>query len=157
MIWYRALDFLKTRNGQMVLFALALAGLFLIAARVHKARQQKKQEEESHLPRLSQNEFWEGKEAGDHFGKKSEFEVGEVKPVTQLFRLPPKKEQLPQQVRVQEPPKNVEEAFVPPMPMIAFQRSVSPVAVPEEPEEESLASEPDMNGTNLRGISRRSL
>lgn len=143
MIWYRALDFFKTRNGQMVLFALALAGLFLVAARVNKARQTKKKEEESHLPRLSQNEFWEGKETGDNFGKKSEFEVGEVKPVTQLFRLPPKKEQ-PPQVRVQEPPKNVEEAFVPPMPMIAFQRSVSPVAVPEEPDEESFAVEPEI-------------
>ena len=53
MIWYRTLDFLKTRNGQMVLFAVALAGLFLIAARVHKARQLKKEEAESHLPRLA--------------------------------------------------------------------------------------------------------
>ncbi|GHC55980.1 hypothetical protein [Roseibacillus persicicus] len=141
MIWYRALDFFKTRNGQMVLFALALTGLFLVAARVHKARQQKKQEEESHLPRLSQNEFWEGKEAGDHFGRKLEFEVGEVKPITQLFRLPPKKDQPSPQVRVQESPKQIEESFIAPLPMIAFQRSVSPIAVPEEPEEESLASE----------------
>ena len=145
MIWYRTLDFLKTRNGQMVLFAVALAGLFLIAARVHKARQLKKEEAESHLPRLAQNEFWESSKTGEHFGKKSEFEVGEVKPITQLFRLPPKKVEPSHPVKPQEPTKQPEESFIPPPPMIAFQRSVSPAAVPEKPEDEPFADEPEIS------------
>ncbi|WP_411845645.1 TrbI/VirB10 family protein [Roseibacillus persicicus] len=122
-----------------------MAGLFLIAARVHKARQLKKEEAESHLPRLAQNEFWEGGKTGDHFGKKSEFEVGEVKPITQLFRLPLKKVEPSQPVRVQEPTKQLENSFIPPPPMIAFQRSVSPAEAPEEPEDEPFADEPEIS------------
>lgn len=124
MIWYRALDFFKTRNGQVALFSVALAGLFLIAARIHKARQISELKEESHLPRLSQDEFWGESQEGEAFGKKAEFKVGEIKPAAQLFRLPSKKVKSAP-VITYEPTKPVEESFVPLAPMIAFQRSVS--------------------------------
>lgn len=129
MNWYQIRDFIRTRNGQVLVFSVVLAGLFIVAARIHKARQKEVSEKISQLSQLTQNEFWEGDKSGDTFSKGKGVEIAEVNESSRLLRIPERK-QKPEQV--EEPNPIQEPMFVPRSSLILFQRSVVGGELPSE-------------------------
>ncbi|MDA7865139.1 TrbI/VirB10 family protein [Akkermansiaceae bacterium] len=125
MIWYRALDFIRTRNGQVLAFTLILAILFVFAARWQKSRQADEEEKGSRLPKLSPGEFWDENSPESQVANKEDFEVTEINPSSRVFRIPPPRPVVSRQPEdLEVTPEPMVSQFVPRSPLIVFERSL---------------------------------
>lgn len=124
MIWYRALDFIRTRNGQVLVFTLILALLFLVAARWQKSRQADEEEKGTRLPKLSPGEFWDENSPNSQAANKEDFEITEINPSSRVFRVPPPRPLVRRQPEEQAlTPEPIASQFEPRSPLIVFERS----------------------------------
>jgi len=124
MIWYRALDFIRTRNGQVLAFTCILATLFVGVARWQKIRQVAEAVEESRLPQLSPDEFWDESSPDSHDTNKGDFEITEINPSSRVLRVPPPRASINRQPEVTEAnPEPIAAQFVPRSPLIVFESS----------------------------------
>lgn len=124
MIWYRALDFIRTRNGQVLAFTCILATLFVGVARWQKLRQVAEAVKESRLPQLSPDEFWDESSPDSQAANKEDFEITEINPSSRVFRVPPPRPSVHRQPEEPVmPPEPIVSQFVPRSPLIVFERS----------------------------------
>lgn len=145
MIWYRALDFIRTRNGQVLAFTLIVAILFVVAARWQKSRQADEQAKETRLPKLSPDEFWDESSPDPHASNNGGFEITEINPSSRVFRVPPPRplvRRLPE-VAVTTP-KPMDPQFVPRGPLIVFERSRETSEEKEDVPETGINSTPSI-------------
>ena len=142
MIWYRALDYLRTRNGQILALTLVLALSIVAAARWQKSRQAEQAQEESRLRQLAPDEFWDEGSQESVEDPARELEISEINSSSRVLRLPPARpvaSQEPELVIRSEP---LASEFVPRAPLIVFERPYQPTneqsESPEEREQKSI-------------------
>ena len=124
MIWYRALDYIRTRNGQVLALTGVLATLFVVVARLPKLREVAEVGKEARLQQLSPDEFWDEHSPDSQATNKEDFEIREINSSSRVFRVPPPRPAVHRQP--EEPAMTTEpiaSQFVPRSPLIVFERS----------------------------------
>ncbi|MGC6458475.1 MAG: hypothetical protein ACON4R_08880 [Akkermansiaceae bacterium] len=126
MIWYRTLDYLRTRNGQILALTLVLTLSIVAAARWQKSRQAEQAQEKSRLRQLAPDEFWDEGSQESLEDQAQELEISEINSSSRVLRLPPPRQVAPQEQEKPEPvilPEPLVSEFVPRAPLIVFERS----------------------------------
>ena len=144
MIWYRALDYMRTRNGQILALTLVLALSIAAAARWQKSRQAEQAQEESRLRQLAPDEFWDESTQESVEDSAQELEISEINSSSRVLRLPPPRPTASQEQEQPELailPEPLVSEFVPRASLIVFERSSQPTSEQsdssEDPEQKS--------------------